>query len=181
MSMSLAEILLVDDPNIRKATEATIAAADRIHRFPKISPIPLVSSRSRTEEGAYHFASRPLRPLKIVISRYARHPSWTLLHEIGHLLDNTVLNSPGLVFGSDGGRCFENLLGIWRADPHLRSLHRLLMDRGRRAGPASRNALRYELSGGELWARTYVQWMAARSGHAAGLSTFRTTELADLL
>ncbi len=130
-----------------------------------MAPVPVFASRSRSEQGSYHFASRPTRPVKIVISRFARHPSWTLLHELGHLLDNVVLNSSNFDFGTPGGARFRPLLAAWKIDARVRTLHQLLLRRGHIEPVAARRTLRYELSAAEIWARTCVQWITAKSLH----------------
>lgn len=98
-------------------------------------------------------------PRKIVVDRNANDAGWSLIHEIGHLLDYSAIGEPG-AYGSPA----HPLLVGWReaitasgAYQRLRSL----IDREN--NPRRLRALARLAAYSEFWARGYVQFVAIKS------------------
>jgi len=99
--MILRDILRIEASPFSRELSYAVDVVDGLHRRPNIPPIPVVLNGSRTEEGAYHSLSRPSRPVRIEISRFAVHPALTLLHEIGHLFE-VIMQAVDRLFVSAG-------------------------------------------------------------------------------
>lgn len=161
--MTLRAILKIQPSPLARELTHVIDLMDLLHKYPPIPAIPVVLTKSRFEEGAYHSLARPNRPVKIAISQYADHPGLTLVHETAHLLDHLALNSMGHGFGSEGDPAFEQLWNLWRASRMTRKLEALLARRRRPISASARRFVRYQMQPSELWARSYTQWVVKRS------------------
>ncbi|MCL2645826.1 MAG: hypothetical protein FWD61_02345 [Phycisphaerales bacterium] len=162
-----------ESPLFDELTHA-VGVLDRVHHWPRIPACPVVISGSCKEDGCYNSLSHPSRPGKIEISRFAMYPSITLIHEIGHMLDHMALNPIKRGFGSEHDPMFDQLHLAWEAS---RIVHKLTAHHARKrpaVEPRVRRFLAYQLRPRELWARTYVQWVANRSKDIMIASQFRT-------
>jgi len=160
----LRDILQIDSSSLSLELSHVVGVVDRLHRLPKIVAFPVRLNKSRLQEGAYISTSNPPRPQRIEISVYARYPGWTLLHELGHLIDHVVLNPIKRGFVSEHDSAFDPLRVCWQANRMIRKL-RSLSVRKRAIPPAHfRKFLAYQLKPYELWARTYAQWVTSKSG-----------------
>ena len=111
----------------------------------------------RGREGRYD----PRPPYGIVVNEYARHPALTLLHEVGHVLDHLGLGgSIRLASASDPA------LDHWRAAVRS-SLAFVDLEQSARlsTNPDLRATIAYLTRPEELWARSYTQYVALRSGN----------------
>ncbi len=161
--MLLGEILRIPDRPFAGEIGSVISVCDRLHLCPIMPFVPIVLTRSRREEGAYQMIVRPRRPKQIEISRYAAHPSLTILHEIGHLPDHMALNRIGYGFGSETDPAFDAPNDLWRRSHSISRLSSIITRNRRYVAVAALRGLQYQLSARECWARTYVQWVASRS------------------
>jgi hypothetical protein len=119
-----------------------LAAASRLHLVrTNLAPVPVRTTATTSEAGAYRFRER--EPIDLRVSRRSGRAACALLHELGHLVDHQ------LGWGSHDGVEFEG----WRAA--VRELERRPF-RGRRTH-------RYFHSARELWARSYAQTALLRS------------------
>jgi hypothetical protein len=160
--MQLREILQIEDSPLARQLHHVVAVVDRLHRFPNLPHIPLVLTKSRRESGAYDYRMRPSRPISIAVSVYGNSPSVTLLHEIGHLLDHLALNPIKCGFGSEHDPLFEPLRVYWSRSLLIRRMN-ALHARKSAVAPGTRATIRYQLGIPEIWARTYLQWVIAKS------------------
>jgi len=160
--LQLREILTIEDSFYARQLRHVVSVVDLLHGFPRLPTIPLLLTKSRREGGGYIFRTRPSVPISINISVYADSPLITLLHEIGHLLDHLALNPIKQGFGSEHDTLFEPLRDFWATS---RKIRRLNPDRRGKEGrnPKMRSFLRYQLEVTEIWARTYLQWVVAKS------------------
>jgi hypothetical protein len=158
----ISEILHVPDSLLKSAFEKIFAVIDNMHRFPTMATFPIKVTKRRSEEGAYRYRIRPAKPMLIEISFFAEHPELTLTHEIGHLLDHMALNPIKRGFGSDHDPFFEPLLHSWAGSKNVQALRRA-QNNGKYESSLARRNMAYQLTPRELWARTYVQWLAVRS------------------
>ena len=170
--MTLRQILRIETSPFSRELWHAVDVADGLHRCPNMPPIPVVLNSSRTEEGAYHSLSRPSRPVKIEISRFAAYPALTLLHEIGHLLDHMALNPIKRGFGSEHDPLFEPLWKLWDKSGLMRTLRAMLAQMPTTL-PKSRRFIRHQMLPSELWAQTYMQWVVSRSRDLLLESQFR--------
>ena len=165
-------------PHDRPLRDA-LAAVDAVHADGSLPRIPIRRlSLNRKLHGHFrHRLGGP--PLDIGVHPAARYPALTAVHEIGHFLDYSGLGEPG-EFASVAG----DLLGPWRAAvresaavQRLGQLWRFTRSRaqetpaaGDGAEPAVKYAaeqryIEYLLQNEEIWARSYAQFIAVKSGY----------------
>jgi hypothetical protein len=164
--MQLCDILIVDESPIARQLRHAVAVMDLVHRFPATSPFPLKLTRSRRDGGEYNYYPRPSRPRDISISTHADFPALTLVHEVGHFLDNMALNPIKRGFASEHDPLFDPLRQCWRGSRWVQTLTRLL-PRYPALPVALKRLFRHQLQIYELWARTYMQWVVVRSNDLA--------------
>jgi hypothetical protein len=129
-------------PRAVELARALDAAASALPAAP-LPPLDVALTRSRRYSGGYDRRGR------IELSRHAEHLGLALLHELGHAVDHHLLGR-GRHFGSETPR----LAGWWHAVESSRAFQRL----------ADADDARYWRSRREAFARSFAQWVAARSG-----------------
>lgn len=135
-----------------------------VHRAPDgMERIPVQSTSSTRYNGQFS-AQFPAprgngKPIKIELSRVQNpSPSTTFIHEFGHYLDHNGLGSLRDRFATlDPAEA--SLLSGWKTALEQSDAVRRL-----RGLPSDRYT-RYLLDERELWARSYAQWIATRSGN----------------
>jgi hypothetical protein len=162
--MALRDILVLPKHPLSDQLALAIATADVLHRVPPVEPFPVVIRHTRAEQGSYHCQQRPLRPIEIRVSSKAVYPALTLLHEIGHFLDNVALNPIRAGFGSDYDDRFAKLLVTWTKSDLVQQLGKLLDRHGHRETNVARRNMKDQLTPRELFARSYMQWVVTHSG-----------------
>jgi len=175
----LRDILKFGESPLFNELTHTVDVLDRVHRWPRVSSCPVVIGGSRKEDGCYNALSHPPRPGKLEISRFSLYPSITLVHEVGHLLDHMVLNPIKRGFGSEHDPMFDQLHLAWEASRVVRKLTAHHTRKRPAVAPPVRRFLAYLLRPRELWARTYVQWVANRSKDILIISQFRSATVAS--
>jgi hypothetical protein len=160
--MQLREILIIAESPLAREVRHAVAVMDSLHRFPATSPFPLKPSRSRREGGAYNYFMHPSRPRDISISTHTDFPALSLVHEVGHFLDHLALNPIKRGFASEHDPHFDPLRQSWRESKWVQSLSRLL-PRYPALPAAMKRLLGHQLHVPEFWARTYTQWVVAKS------------------
>jgi hypothetical protein len=150
------------------AVEDALGAVDSVHAFPDHMPtVPIRAIRGRAHVGWYRTLPDG-SPLDILISRDGDDPGFTLLHELGHLLDHQGL-------GSTPGECASasDELDDWRAAVDASEAVHDLGEMNARSPiliPTSVGAVvaldpedfEYLLRPEELFARSYSQWIASK-------------------
>jgi hypothetical protein len=162
--MLLRDILQLLDSPFTESLSQTIAVIDQVHRFKPMAPFPIVITRKRVELDAYCYLAAPSRPEAIEISIHGSHPQLTLVHEIGHFLDHRTLNPIKRGFASEHDVLFDPLVDCWAANSLVCDLRKMMRRLGRYTEPSARTSMANRLSAPELWAPTYAQWVAIRSG-----------------
>jgi hypothetical protein len=145
-----------------------VAAIDKVHGVGDLPSVPmrivpyLPDHRGRRRDGVFVYRradpSLPFMASIILIRSDAPHGQLVAIHEIGHYLDLCGLPGPGFSSADDPA------LAEWRqAVMDSRAYHELEALTGSpRAGVADRA---YDLTVlEELWARSYAQFVATRSG-----------------
>lgn len=163
----VSQIVTVRSTAIRSHVEHATAAIDRVHRSAGMPAVPVKRLRKGSALGEYHLGARD-----IAIRAPAdggEYPELTTAHEIGHLLDHVELGG-GYLASREG----DPRLKAWRTAVDASSAVRTLQEHLRRPGQgASEYFLTYLLRAEELFARSYSQWIATRSGDKLMLEQIR--------
>lgn len=149
----------------------TAHVIDTVHGDGPLPKIQVRTSIDKSTLGAYSTGPMGVR---IRVSRYGNHPELTMAHETGHFIDDRGIGTPG-VFASAS----DALLQEWRdavdASDSVNELKALMT---KKSVPAlltngatvmrmiDHDHVEYLLSRHELFARSYAQYVANRSGHA---------------
>ncbi len=147
----LAELIALPRRSpLHPALARALAAADGLHVLQtNLLPVPVRVTATTRQGGCYRLREGDPVDLR-VSSRHDRVPL-SFLHELGHLLDHQLGAAP---------RSFASprlaVFAPWRAS--VGALEH------RAPEWASRGHQRYFSSWRELWARSYAQWVVARSG-----------------
>ncbi len=144
-----------------------IDAIESVHAVENLPVLSVIRTRSMKDPGQYLHDDNEARRLAI----NNNHSEWplTFVHEVGHFLDHQGIGQKGL-FASEKSR----LMVDWRravqnskAYKQLRALQKI--DVTRTPGIISivkhidQGEVRYLLERGELFARSYAQFIAVRS------------------
>jgi hypothetical protein len=133
---------------------ATIATIDKVHDDGTLPKITVDAAAGRGANGTF-FAGQD----RIGVSADSPWPRMTAAHEIGHLLDYQALGEAG-AFASKSDPAFAE----WRAAVDATAAIKAI-DKGIVDGKPIYNAA-YYLKPLEIWARSYAQYIATRSGDA---------------
>ncbi len=161
---------------LREAIRGGLDAVDRVHGDGKLAEIPLKLSKSERENGSFTYGQATGRAMGMAISTRGDHPELTLVHEIGHMLERTAITG---AYAGDRDFSTAPEFSEWfkaikesRAVKGLKAIAETPGETVSVAGPgASPSAvkinvryIRYLLQHDELWARSYAQYIAVRSG-----------------
>jgi hypothetical protein len=130
--------------------ERALAAASRMHGLRSdLMPVPVRSTATISEAGAYRFRKRD--PIDLRVSRVGGRATLGFLHELGHLLDHQIhYDRKSRAWASAVHHAFAD----WRAA--AARLERRVIDGGL-------GRQRYFQSAHERWARCYAQTVLVRS------------------
>lgn len=156
-----------------------LTAIDAVHGDGTLDELPIITKSSMDAYGHYRYY-RTGKPLEIAINGKGDHHQLTLVHEVGHWLDHQAIGPKGTMASER-----DPTLDAWRqAVDNSAAVERL---RDKRRNP-SNHRTEIEVSGRkftvapdpqftgylldrrELWARSYSQYIAQRSGNAAMLA-----------
>ena len=153
--------------------DTTLSAIERVHGDGDLPEIP-VKRVHTPNKGEYRFKriGDVWHPELIGLSK-SDHPELTLAHEIGHVLDQLGLPGSSGLYGMASNGIGDARIQAWRdAVQASQSYKRLktLRDHGG-VDPDTGNQfptalLDYYLQSHELWARSYAQYVATRSGNS---------------
>lgn len=141
-----------------------------VHRVPEGMPkIPVISDDSYSYAGAYRSTvgrpGRPSHPVSIALSRKQDlGHEVTFVHEYGHFLDHAGIGIRPDQFATiePGDRA---MLAGWRQAIDDSAAVRRMRAAGDWSRAERRGLDEYVLTPEELWARSYSQWIALRSGN----------------
>jgi hypothetical protein len=180
MSVHLRDALVNEIPPgpLADSIDAAIAALDSVHALPDgIVPVPLRVSADPLALGRYR--GDLTNPIEILIRGDVADPGLTLAHEVGHYIDHHVLPPAGDLASRSA------TFGPWRAAVVATSAALELRERALRPrvhlvqnpttgslGVVTDNPAdaAYFLQVHELFARSYAQWVIARSGNGVLLA-----------
>lgn len=154
-------------------TREALTAIDQVHGDGPLPEIPVGTSTARSRLGAY-WSSSTGEAKKITINVNGDHIRMTTAHEIGHFLDHHGIGAPGK-WASER----SDLLEVWRIAVKESQAYKTLLSV--KPGPVTivledgrqmsyyrdGKYLRYLQTTRELFARSYAQYVATRSGNAA--------------
>lgn len=136
-----------------------MTAIERVHGD---GILPTIEVRRAVLPGGYDGYYHAFPPYAIVVSEGAPDPTLTVLHESAHVLDHH-----GLGAADDFASATDPSLDGWRTVVRASQAVAELERAARTAPTADEVAyLLYLLDDGELWARSYLQYVVRRSGDA---------------
>ncbi|MCW8830556.1 MAG: hypothetical protein OQK32_03440 [Gammaproteobacteria bacterium] len=150
----------------KKVTANVLDTIDRIHGDGRLPVIPVHRTASRKYYGAYRSIRYTNRAVDIRIAQIGDHKDFTLAHEIGHFIDQQGL--PGNGFSSVNSAALAGWRKAVSESAAINQLKKVV------AGPLSvevdgitysvqKDYARYLLKTEEIWARSYSQYIAAKS------------------
>ena len=169
----------IEDPDVRRKTEAGIATVAKAHNVEGLPRIP-VGETDRFDEGSIGWTITPdggITAESININPAGWRPDWIVVHEIGHFLDIDALGSKEFASeeknkpsGARDARSWELVQAVIRQIKRTENYQRLLTAQeaaAKRGDKEMSSHLRYYvLTRRELFARAYAQYIAWRSDDA---------------
>lgn len=184
IGVRLREIVRLPQNRFGKRLRSVVEAIESVHGVPRMEPIPVIETKSRTDNGAYKRVRGSGEPVAIEISKRGSNIELTFAHELGHFLESAAI--PGSTFG-DRQWVFDDFTKKWqdvvRESPSVVTLQEMLdadapMDEEFGVG---RRYAEYLLRLEELWARSYAQYVATVSGNGVMLSQIQARRSPELL
>lgn len=172
----LRDAFNVSSGKLKAATEEGLAAIHRVHGDGDHLRIPVLWTNKRLDHGEFNYLRGGLAT-DLRVSRAALHPRLTIVHEVGHFIDNQAVGLLGVNSSVNDGsplRSVMDAIRSTRSHAQLESLvgrKQVLIQRHNEPRPR-RTALKeghaeYLLQPQELFARAYARYVAVRSGDAA--------------
>jgi hypothetical protein len=173
--------LQVTPGELRDSIDNALAAAASVHEVRDAAEIVTVSSHPTMTELGLYVHELGGKPVEILVNEAATDPGLTVLHEVGHYLDQHAIDlrgyasiHPDLTDWLDVTRASDgvaDLAGLWLSPP----------DHGDPAlapvvADAVRRHVEYLLGPRELFARSYCQYIAVRSQDAQLLSELQIAQ-----
>jgi hypothetical protein len=166
--ISIGRAIVVPSGIVNDDLRDAVAAIDRVHGdgdLPSIQTMfvpQLADERGRDCDGLFVYwridPSQPFVPSIILVRSGASYRSFVATHEVGHFLDLCAL--PGPTFSSSS----DPLLAEWRetvtASRAFVELEAFMGMPDAEVARRARDLIVFE----ELWARSYAQFVAGRSG-----------------
>lgn len=155
----------------RKPINDTINVINKIHGIPdNLSTIDVYTEVIKNSDGYIKTTNTGL-PIEIVINSTSKTKEWTLAHEFGHYLDNQVIGPAG-GFGSEST---ADIVKPWlQAVRESKSYKGLMSMKAGNTFPVHGMQVRwpdqyldYLTTERELFARSYSQYIAQKSGNAS--------------
>lgn len=149
------ETAIVQDEQIKEIARDALMEIDNVHLVPAGAPhVPVVSKAVDGRWGQFVWNKTTLDPIRIELDPNGPWPRLTALHEYGHYMSLVGLGEPGQA----AGRLVpQNILSGWwdvvTSSKEFQSLSKTL--------PAHH---RKWLNPEEMWARSYAQYIATKSG-----------------
>jgi hypothetical protein len=178
---------------LKAALQRTLDAIDGVHFVPQNLPdipVKVVARLPKQRDGEYNYYTSNGAPASIRLLRNQDSISFSFAHEVGHYLDMQALSTQPAQYASDQ---MSELVEWRRAVQQSQGYKKLQqLQAGPRAMSYSdllgnvhtvvvqKSWIRYALQGHELFARSYAQWIAIRSGDAELLRALRIVQQRSL-
>jgi hypothetical protein len=148
---------------------------DRIHGDGDLPSIPLKLNSMKRAAGTY-YSTFTGEAVKIEVSRYGGHKGMTAAHEIGHFLDQRGIGRGRFASETDTRMsewrdAVRNSKAAKRIEELSRQTKAKVVVNGQELEYyIDRRYVRYLSQWNELWARSYAQYVAHKSGDASLLA-----------
>lgn len=149
---------------LKKHLGRATTVIDGVHGDGVLPTVPVQRGRSGSRYGAYEFGrdGSGYAPTRITLD-LDDHPEMTLAHEIGHFLDQQGIPGSGKM--GMASHVPSGVLGKWRAAVEASPEYKAAVKAKDDAEFGwQRRIAEYYLEPHELWARSYAQYVATRSG-----------------
>lgn len=168
--------VVIGDPQLRAMVEAALAALATVHAIPPHTPPVAIGAATLAYGQAAGFSVMSDGTLEIALDpAQSRMPRLDVLHEIGHYIDWAVLAPPSQMSSGSLPPEFDEWLAAVTASSACREMHRIAtnpgavqvtLDDGTHVQLVEDpNFAQYALQAPEVFARSYCQYIAARSGN----------------
>jgi hypothetical protein len=170
------------DPATVKKLEAALADIDRVHGDGNLPSVPagIVESSLRAKGvQAYYASAQSGRPLRFGYGSkaMAHQPHMAVYHETAHFLDHAGFDGDLTTMTSGSSDLFAEWRKAVRASAAIQNMQNWRNGIGAPLG-VNTSHLDYHLSTDEIWARSYAQYIAVKSGNKAALKELRNMQLA---
>jgi hypothetical protein len=171
LGSQVSDRLLIDPDGEYDVVRHAVASIDMVHGDGLLRRVRAQLGHSRAEAASYEWNSRTGQPLRLTFSRRAPRPELSIVHEIGHFLDQEALGYSGQL-GSETGVIPAIMDAINASEPFQwltalagRKQIRLRLPNRRRPQvlPIDASVVQYLREPGELFARAYAQLIATAS------------------
>lgn len=172
---------IITGSTVGRSPLTSLRAVDKVHSFPPAGKLIVKGSRaSERKSGTYRTQAvrrgAPYLPKDILVNSTAAEPHLTFLHELGHYLDDALIdpNNKGHInkWASDLSPSLQTWREAMRASEHVSSLRKIAGVTGKRTIHVNGQDItiqndyrhvRYLLQQKELFANSYAQWIALKS------------------
>jgi len=162
----------LDVIEFKQISDRVLRNIDSVHSDGALPLIPVKRTTTREGSGAFGMYQRT-RPengdqaVKIALNHRSPHPEFTLAHEIGHFIDHKGL--PGSYMSSEYHPALEKWRKTVEASPEVQWIQQLYDGKSTVVVEGNiyripKKHLSYLLRKREIWARSYAQWIAKKSG-----------------
>jgi len=162
---------------VDRAVRDVTKTIDDIHGDGNLTKIPIKNSYGKRAQGAFWREQFNNRPIRIDISPNSDHVKLNVAHEIGHLLDYNGIPR-GAIHGSNRSFMLDPQFSGWfKAVKESEAIKSIEALKGKTHGEylkpgaeqttrwtLDRKHINYLLSENEMWARSYAQYIATKSG-----------------
>jgi hypothetical protein len=149
------------EPKAQPIARPVLNAIDDVHGMDGIPPVPIRVTTGKTQAGVYRYRGRD--PIGVFVKPSGSRPELTLSHEIGHMLDHLGLGPSKGIAGSINPGVY---MPEWRTAVRNSSAVRRLQTLRETGGVGvDVEGIKFALRNDELWARSYAQYIATKSGN----------------
>jgi hypothetical protein len=157
--------------SLKNTAENQFTEIEKIHGLPLLSKMDIIQVNAKFFDGEFEYMKLG-RGIRIKISSDTQNKEFTLLHEIGHVIDNQATGVRGINETGSPENIFSDILKAIEQTDLTKSL-RVMQKSGRfeyknklrKIGTKDYDRLNYLLQPKELWARAYSQYIAMKSGN----------------
>jgi hypothetical protein len=160
---------------LKKSIDYGIQMIDKVHGDGDLALLPIRQSSSRSTAGGFGENKYNHEPVDIHVSKNSNHPELTVIHEIGHYLDHS-----GIGIRKQMSSATDPIMSEWReavkSSKAFKGLQEVYDRRyieyeingqvQRHWNSGIRDYFDYLMSDEELWARSYSQFIAHKTGDA---------------
>lgn len=158
----------------KKKLQAALDAIDVVHGDGDHEPTPIKQVGGASQHGVFEYVIGG-KPVKITVNSGAPYPGVSLLHEIGHFIDNQAIGRRGVNSSADEEGPLADVMAAIRSTQAfseaegLRRRKQVFFRRkggGRETVDLKQAVVEYTLRPQELFARAYARYVAVRAGNA---------------